>query len=264
MKIVTTFVLLVLVTSLMFGGLTSSAQAQIDPYILLKIASKAKLQVESQLSKMDSVSSTANQLFRQASSEVRLIEEALENDDISSARLHFLTAMKTFKKITIMTSDDKTERAELAATSIKRKPTNDLDRLEKYVGSLKEIASKHNVDVDFSEIDRLLENARAQIREDKLDEVYDTIHQLKRLGIEIQHKIRELTNQTTTDRATNYVQRYLHFVDQLIETANEKGSSQELIDKLNQAKENLSNATDRGQIIKEIRNIILLKHQIAQ
>lgn len=267
MKKITTFVLLALVSSLMLSGLTSSVQAQVDPSILLKIASKAQTQVENQLSKMDTISPEVNQLFLQGTAEVNSIEDSLNNDDMSSARLHFLTAMKTFKKITqiISLSDMSTERTQLTATSsIKTRPTNDLDRLEKYVDSLKNIASKHNTEIDFSEIDKLIEDSRTQIRAENFDGVYDTINKIKKLSDDIQQKLREEANKTTSKRSQNYIEKYLEIVDKLIEQANEQGSSEELIDKLTQAKENLSNATNKGQIIKEIRNIILLKHQLNQ
>ena len=266
MKKITTFILLILVSSLVFNGLTSSAQAQIDPNILLKISLKAKSQVDTQLSKMDSVSSEVNQLFLQASAEVDQIEDSLENDDVSSARLHFLTAMKTFKKIThmISSSDSVSEKTQLAKSSMKRIPTHDIDRLGKYVDHLKNIAKRHNVDIDFSEIDRLFEDAKTQIREKNFDGVYNTIHELKQLSHEIQQKLREEANKASPSRTHNYIQRYLEIVDKLIEKAKEQGSSEEIIDKLTHARENLSNATNKGQIIKEIRNIILLKHQLQQ
>jgi len=266
MKKITTFILLILVSSLVFNGITISAQAQIDPNILLKISLKAKSQVETQLSKMDSVPSEVNQLFLQASSEVDQIEDSLENDDVSSARLHFLTAMKTFKKIThmISSSDSVSEKTQLVKSSINRKPTHDIDRLENYVDNLKNIAQRHNVDIDFSEIDRLIEDAKTQIREENFDGVYNTLHELKQLTHDIQKKLREEANKAAPSRTHNYILRYLEIADHLIEQAKDQGSSEELIDKLTEARENLSNATNKGQIIKEIRNIIKLKHQIEQ
>lgn len=266
MKKITTFVLLVLVSSLVLNGLTSTAQAQIDPNILLKISLKAKSQVETQLSKMDSVPSEANQLFLQASTEVKQIEDSLENDDVSSARLHFLTAMKTFKKITqmISSSDSVSEKTQLATSPMNRKPIHDIDRLEKYVDNLKNIAKKHNVDIDFSEIDELFEDARTQIREKNFDAISSTIQELKQLSYDIQQKLREESNKSTSSRTYNYIQRYLEIIDDLIEKAKDQGFSEELIDKLTMAKENLSSATNKGEIIKEIRNIIKLKQQLGR
>ena len=49
MKKITSFVLLILVSSMVLGGMTNTAQAQNDPTILLKIAKQAQKQLENQI-----------------------------------------------------------------------------------------------------------------------------------------------------------------------------------------------------------------------
>jgi Na+/phosphate symporter len=105
MKKVVSVSLLMLVASMVFSGIPISADAQTDLNILVKIASQAKREVKNQMSS-DS-SEEIKKLFREASNQVVLLEKSLERDDPSSAKQHFLNAMKIFKRITQMISSDR-------------------------------------------------------------------------------------------------------------------------------------------------------------
>ena len=59
----------------------------------------------------------------------------------------------------------------------------------------------------------------------------------------------------------HYAQKYLEQLDRLIEHAKKQGVSDEIIEKLETAKENLSSADNPAEIVKEIRKIMSIKDQ---
>jgi len=84
MKKITSFVLLILVSSMVLGGMTNTAQAQSDPTILLKIAKHAQKQLENQINQNSS--DKTKQLFKEGTRQIMALEESLKNNDIDSAK----------------------------------------------------------------------------------------------------------------------------------------------------------------------------------
>ncbi|MGH1566387.1 MAG: hypothetical protein ACRBB5_02955 [Nitrosopumilus sp.] len=79
-------------------------------------------------------------------------------------------------------------------------PSNNLQRLQVYVNNLKIIAEKHNVLIDFSELDRLFDETRQQITDHQLISAMETIYEIKETIIEI-NKDREEASKQEFQRA---------------------------------------------------------------
>lgn len=265
MKTIATFGLLILVSSMIFGGMTSSVSAQDDPEILLKIAKRAQNQIHDQITS-DS-SDKVKRLFDEGKEHVNALEKALRNDNMESAKEHFLSAMKIFKEISrhLTTSDtvsDTSPQTESATMSTAVKdPTNDLQRLQKYVNSLKTIAKKHYASIDFSELDELFAEARKQIKDHQFELALDTLREIKENIVEINKELREESSKQETQRAKDYAQKYLEQLDRLIENARNQGVDPEIIAKLETARDDLSSADNPKEIVKEIRKIMSIKDQ---
>ena len=265
MKTVTTFALLILVASMALGGMTSNVSAAEDPAILLKIAKRAQDQIQNQIS--NDSSDKIKSLFEEGSEQVGALEKSLRSDDISSAKEHFLSAMKIFKEISRhITSSDRisdsapqTESASVRDTV--RDPSNDLQRLQSYVNSLKTIAKKHDASIDFSELDELFKQTRQQISDKQFSQAIDTIHKIKETVVDVNKELREKASKQESQRAKEYAQKYLEQLDRLIENAKKQGVSDEIIERLESARENLSSTDNPRQIIEEIRKIMSLKDQ---
>ena len=265
MKSVTTFALLILVASMALGGMTSNVSAAEDPAILLKIAKRAQEQINNQIS-IDS-SDKVKRLFEEGTQQVDALEKALRGDDVSSAKEHFLSAMKIFKEISrhltssnnISDAEPQTESSSVRDTV--RNPSNDLQRLQVYVDSLKTIAKKHDASIDFSELDASFKQARQQISDHQFAQALDTIHEIKETIVEINKELREKASKQESQRAKEYAQKYLEQLDRLIENAKKQGVSDEIIERLEAARENLSSTDNPRQIIEEIRKIMSLKDQ---
>jgi hypothetical protein len=222
MKKVISAGLLMLVASMVFSGMPISADAQTDLNILLKIALQAKREVNNQISS-DS-SQEIKRLFEEASNQVVLLEKSLERDDPSSAKQHFLNAMKMFKRITQMISSDmpteELQSADVASSSTPQRDHGyDLERIKKFIHTLKSIAKSPSV--NFDEADRLVAQAEKQIRENDVG-LKATLKQLKVVLDNIQKDLRKLASQTTDDRT-------IKFFNDMLDRLEKRGADQELL-----------------------------------
>lgn len=261
MNKITSFALLILVSSMVMGGITHTVQAETDLSILLKIAKQAQRQLENQMNK--DVSDKTIQLFKEGTQEINNLEESIKNNDKDSAKKYFLSAMRIFKEISQQLSNIKSSQPEMAtlkATSTKD-PSADLKRMQDYVNNLKIIAKKYSTSIDFSELDDLFVAARKQISDKQFDDAVETIGKIKQIIVDFNNTIREYASQQEQSRATAYAQTYLEQLDRLIENAKSQGLSENIIQKLETAKEKLASTTNPQEIIKQIREIISIKEQ---
>ncbi|KAG2473101.1 MAG: exported protein of unknown function [Nitrosopumilales archaeon] len=216
MRAITSFCLLALVVSMVFSGIPISVEAQADPNILLKIASQAQKQIETQISNQQ-VSDEVQKLFEEGSAEVDSLKDSLENDDISSARNHFLSAMKIFKKISQMILERPTVGTAISVSNTAYSLSSDLERMVKFLSKLKTIAEKHDSGIDFSEIDRLISITKSNIYDGNFDETKKNIVQIKRLLSDIKTTLVAQANESKTARAKDFAQKHLEKLANLIE-----------------------------------------------
>ncbi len=261
MKNIASFGLLILVASMALGGMTSNVSAQDDSSALLKIAKRAQEQIHNQIS-ADS-SDKVKKLFEEGTQQVNALEKALRSDDASSAKKYFLSAMKIFTEISrhLVTSDIAPQAETSSMSTQLRDPSNHLQRLQGYIDSLKTIAKKHNTSIDFSELDELFSKARQQISDHQFALALETLHEIKETIVEVNKQLREQASKQESQRANEYAQKYLEQLDRLIEHAKKQGVADEIIEKLETAKENLSSADNPRDIVKEIRKIMSIKDQ---
>lgn len=260
MKAITSFGLLALVVSMVFSGIPISVGAQTDPNILLKIASQAQKQIETQISNQQ-VSDEAHKLFEEGSAEVDSLKDSLENDDISSARNHFLSAMKIFKKTSQMILERPTIEAITSVSNTEHNLSSVLERAVKFLSKLKAIAKKHDSGIDFSEIERLISITKSNIHDGNFDEAKKNIDQIKRLISDVKTTLDAQANESKTARAKDFAQKHLEKLANLIEEAKKQGYSQEIIIKLEDAYKELSTTSDPHKIAEHVRKIISIKDQ---
>lgn len=216
MRTITSFGLLALVVSMVFSGIPISVEAQADPNILLTIALRAQKQIETQISNQQ-VSDEVQKLFEEGSAEVNSLKDSLENDDISSARNHFLSAMKIFKKISQMILERPTVEAITSISNTAHSLSSDLERVVKFLSKLKAIAEKHDSGVDFSEIERLISITKSNIHDGNFDEAKKNIIQIKHLISDIRTTLVAQANESKTARAKDFAQKHLEKFANFIE-----------------------------------------------
>ena len=260
MKTIAIIGILILTVSLVFGGMTNTVLAQEDPSILTKIAKRAQDQILIQISN-DSPKEILK-LFEDGKKEVEAIEESLITNDLTSAKEHFLSAMRIFTEISRQSATTQFSHTETTITQTTQlNPSNDLLRMYNYVNNLKAIAKNHNSTIDFTQLNGLFEIARNQINSNQFNEVSQTIHEIKKSIIEINAELRQQASHQESNRAQAFAQKYLKQLDRLIELAQDTGKSEDIIEKLKVARESLTLATSPGDIIKQVRNILLLQQQ---
>ena len=263
MKKITSFVLLILVSSMILGGMTNTAQAQTDPIILLKIAKQAQKQLENQINQ--NTSDKIKQLFKEGTRQITALEESLKNNDVDSAKKYFLTAMQIFQGISQQLTNNQSSQVEVyTLKNTVTDPFADLLRMQDYVNNLKIIAKKYNTPINFSETDDLFVIAKKQIIDKQFDDALQTINKIKQITDDFNNKIRGNASQQEQSRAKEYAQKYLEQLDRLIKDVKDQGLSEDIIQKLVDARKNLSTTTDPQEIIKQIKEIKLIKEHLKE
>ena len=257
MKTVSTFVLVLLVASMIVGGAANSAAAQDDPSILLRIAKNAQEQIRNNIS--DNSSEDIKKLFNSGSVQVDALTQALEKGDIDSAKTHFLSSMKIFKEISQNLTQNETRKITVVYET--NEYVSNLLKLYKYTNSLKQIAEKYQILIDFSILDSMFETARDQINSKQFDDAKTSLVKITQTIKDIEKQIREQASQHEPERAKQYAQKYVEQLDRLIENAKNRGIDAVVIQKLEDSREKLLSASNPEDIVKEIRNIISLKNQ---
>ena len=257
MKSIKILGLLILVASLAAGGITNPASAQEDPEILVKIAKRAQDQIQKQITDESPVA--IKELFQEGKNKVSSLETSLSNNDYTTAKEDFLIAMKIFSEVSHQLSDQPAQ-SQVASISAPN-PSNDLLRLYSYANNLKNIARNHNSTINFDYLDGLFVSSKNQIQNNQFTQASQTIHEIKQTIIEINAELREEASQKELSRAQVFAQKYLKQIDRLIEHSQITGVSQEIIQKFEVARENLSVASTPSQVIQEVRNTMILQQQ---
>ena len=257
---ISSLALLVLVASMIVGSIPNYVYAASQSDSLIRIATQARDQIKIQLDKIEDISDDLQSKFDEGSTQVDFLIQVVEQDDDATARQHFLFAMKIFNEISRKMSEQPTPEATLSARPASN-ITNEIDRLERYIDRLKEIATKNNVSYDFSEIDELIISARNAISEGNFDAAYTKTEKIKQATIQVNQALKDKTKQSTTDRAKTFAGKHLVELDKLITQAQEIGVSQTTLDRLIQARQNLDNASNVGHIIQQVKHIISVTEQ---
>ena len=261
MKSIVTFSLLILVATMIVGGISNSAYAQEDLNIFVKIAKRTQEQINNQIS--TNSSNMVKELFEEGKQNVSALEESINNGNADSAKEYFLSAMKLFAEVSrqLTTSDAMIQTDTENINANVQDPTNILQRLQVYVNSLKTINQKHPVLTDFSGLDLLFVKAQQQIGDRQFSLASETIVEIKETIVEINKEHNQEATKQESQRAKQYAMRYLEQIDRLIDNAKKQGISDEIIEKLETSKISLSLAENPREIIKEIRKVVTIKNE---
>ena len=202
MKKLAVFAIIVLIFGTISPSLVDRAYGQSDPSILLRIAVQADKQIVNQLDRVygDQIPNNLQILYDKGHRAVYSLDESLPND-IEKAKQDFLLAMNSFMQIS-RTISQSSEKVVVVTVSDKsnRHLTSEIDRLEKYVLTLKTISKKLDAKINFENIDDLLLKTRNQIN-NGTEIPSETIIQLKSSITSIEKdKIRAKRLYNTLDR----------------------------------------------------------------
>ena len=252
MKTLLSLVLIALIVSV--AG-TSTAFADIKLDSLVNIAMQARSQVKIQLDNSPGASDEIKSLYDQGNSETDLLISAARSGNVNEAKQHFLAAMKIFKQVSVSLSEPQLATLQKAQVdpAVLTNYKNDINRTEKYVGMLKDLAAKNGFTIDFSKVDGLIQNARSSIAENDIQSVERIVGELKTALAELQNAIREQTIRQQNERAKAFANSYVAKIDTMLAQANQLGLSENDIAKLVKAKEDIASTNDPNQIIIKVK-----------
>ena len=258
-----TFTLLVLVVSIILTSMPAQifADSQLDS--LLTIANQARDNIKIRLSQLTAIPNEIVKLYEEGSSETDALTQSIKQEDVTSAKQHFLTAMRLFKEVSDKISSYTPTIAEDTSSitdSSQLKIT--ITRMEKAAEFLKAIANKNNVKIDFSEFDKLIQITKENLDVGKIDEANKTIGIAKQFIIDVHNSLSVTAKQRTSDRAKDFTTKQIERLDKLIIQAKENGLPQDIIDTLEAAKSRLQKISDASEITIEAKGINTIKEKI--
>lgn len=236
-----------------------NAEAQSDPAILLRIATAAQNQIADQIT--DDSPDDVKALFQQGTDSVNALKEAVNAGDMDSAKQHFLSSMRIFKQISLALTNSQTIELKTAPQKDMQDLTNELLRMQQYLTNLKTLAEKHNILIDFTSVDGMVEKAKQLIREENYDDANQLIDEIKKQIAGLDKELRDKTAEQSLNRARAYAHQYIEQLDRIIQSAKNQNVSSDIIERLESARQRLSSASSSQEIINEIRHIISLKEQ---
>ncbi|MBU27476.1 MAG: hypothetical protein CMO15_05700 [Thaumarchaeota archaeon] len=243
MKIIALFTIFVLI----FGttSFVNDAYAQNDLSILLRIATQADKQIQNQLHQVygNDVPEKIQFLYDKGHMTVNSLEKSLP-DDAKQAKKDFLTSMKLFKQISKMISEPVVK---VQVILIHSDQSSQLERLEKYVLTLKTISKKLDAKINFENIDDLLLKTRNQIN-NGTEIPSEIIIQLKSSITSIEKDIREFASHSAFDRIKQFVDRELDRIEKKLDKAEEIGADQNQINKAHELIDEIKILIDKNQI----------------
>jgi hypothetical protein len=261
-----THLIMLFLVAAFLGTITTSAYAESESESLVRLAMQARDHIKSELSNTESIPDEIKKLYNQGSAEIDALTNAAKEENIEAARTHFLAAMKIFKEIGQQINQAR-KVAEVALaqdtdTQYGVKPV--IDRMEKYVDRLKEIAKKSSVEIDFQALDELITTARNNYNNGDLESAEKTINVLESLTLDVYNTLKNDADQKKTTRAKDFAEKQVQRVDALIVQAKDLGLSENITKNLEQSKLQLIRAANSSQIVKQTKIIITLKNQFDE
>jgi hypothetical protein len=261
-----TYLIMLFLVVAFLGTITTNAYAESESESLVRLAMQAREHIKFELSNTESVPDEIKKLYDQGSAEIDALTSAVKKENIEAARTHFLAAMKIFKEIGQQINQAR-QVAEVALaqdtdTQYGVKPV--IDRMERYVDRLKEIAKKSSVEIDFQALDELITTARNHYNKGDLESAEKTISVLESLTLDVYNTLKNDADQKKTTRAKDFAEKQVQQVDALIVQAKDLGLSENITKNLEQSKLQLIKASNSSQIVKQTKIIITLKNQFDE
>ena len=254
------FFLLFLVASMGFVTIPNTVHADSQLDILIKITQNTKEHIKNDINKLDNVSQEVYDFYDQGARETVLLTQTAENEDIKSAKHHFVSAMIAFKKASLAILETESQKTPEAIISDQNQT---IKKYENNVKKLKLVSAKLNADADFGQIDQLLALAKANYAKGNLEQTKEVLSKIASEGKQIQKLLYEISEQNRIHKAKQFVQKHAERINSLILQAKTFGLDK-TADSLKQSKMQLLQANTTSQIKQEFKIIIIYKQKVEQ
>ena len=250
------FFSLFLVASMCFVTIVNTAHADSQLDILIKISQNTQEHIKKDIDKMSNVSQKIHDLYDSGAMQTSLLIKAVENGDDLLAKQHFIDAMIAFKQASLTISENQPQ-----VTILDHSPI--IKKYEANIQKLKMISTKLSADTDFEKIDHLLDLAKANNAQGKLEQAKDVLNEVASEGKQIQKLLYEISEQNRIHKAKQFVQKHAERINSLILQAKTFGLEKTAND-LQQSHLQLLQANTTSQIKHQFKIIIIHQQKVEQ
>ena len=248
------------ITCLLAASVPTPSNASSNLDYMLTIAENAQKYCKSEIEARDMVEPKMKELYLQSISQIDKLETAIDANDVKSAREHFVSAMQKMRQITLMINQLEVDEAE-HSLPITKNPV--LDRFELNIQKLKSISIKLGANIDFHEIDELMDLAKQIHLTGDVTKTNQIIEKISKKGIAIHQTLKTINEQNKIIRAKALAEKYSERINVLILQAKQLGL-EDSASKLEQTKHNLNSANSTSQIRQNIKIVIVLGDSIQK
>jgi len=237
------------------------ADSQLD--ILVKIIQNTKEHIKNDIDKLtisQYMKVHAQGSYDEGIRETVLLTQAVENGDTKSAKQHFVSAMISFKRASLVISELESQETPQIVTSVQ---SQTIKKYENNIKKLKLISAKLNTDVDFEQVDQLLVLAKANIAKGSIEQTKEVIGKISSEGKQIQKLLYEISEQNRIHKAKQFVQKHTERINSLILQAKTFGLDK-TANVLAQSQIQLLQANTTGQIKQQFKIIIIHQQKVEQ
>ena len=179
-KILLPFLALLIFSMGIVSNVEQSSGAQ-NLESLIMIAKNAKTHVKSDLDKIENTSPQILALYGDTTSEFEKLSSSVEQNNVSSAREHFISVMTKLKQISYYIA--KQQSQELLEQELPDQIYL-IQKFETNIAKIKTISNNLNVDIGVEELESLLSLAKANYANGDSEKAEQTLEQLAVKGIQ--------------------------------------------------------------------------------
>jgi len=247
---------LFLIATMCFVTIPSSAQADSQLDVLIKITQNTQAQIKKDIDQMNNAPQKIHDFYDSGVKQASLLIQAVENEDDVSAKQHFIDAMIAFKQASLAISENQPH-----VTIVDHSPI--INKYASNIQKLKIISTKLKADVDFEKIDHLLALAKANNAQGKLEQAKDTLNEVASEGKQIQKLLYEISEENKILKAKQFVQKHAERIKNLILQAKTFGLDN-TANELQQSQIQLLQANTTNQIKQQFKIIIVHQQKVEQ
>jgi hypothetical protein len=213
MKILLAILLALVGTLILNGPIQSYADPQLDA--LLRITIQARDNLSINISQINNVPDEITVLFKQGSNETDALSKAVDDQDVVSARQHFLSAMKFFEttndEINSLNATGENDQQQVDTLQLQ----SEIMRLQNIDKTLQTIAITNNIDFDFTPFDQLIQNATQALDDGQVNATSKLIITANQFMINAHDSLAAVAKQRTSDRAKDFADKQIDRLDKI-------------------------------------------------
>jgi soluble cytochrome b562 len=205
-------IILSLVGTLMFNTPTQSyADSQLDSLINIAIQARDNLNIN--ISQITNVPIEIIKMYKQGSDETDALTKAANQKNITSARQHFISAMKFFKytndKINSLNTTEANDQQETNVIKLQ----NEIIKMKNIGEQLRTVAIINHANFNSTQFYELIQKAKQDLDKGNVDNVLKSIEILNQSMIDTHNSLVTIAKKTTNYRARDFTEKQIEILN---------------------------------------------------